>query len=588
MNLDDPLSPDEVQLPSARVLKRLKISPEVAFYLLSRGFELPECPPKVKTPEPSKVKGALFSPSKVDKVLRSMHVLRHTQGDYAGKPLDPLPWQVAYIFAPVFGWVIESEDNPGRWVRVIRNVTIDVSRKAGKSTVCGAIALYLTGADDEQGAQVIAAATTKEQAGFVFSPIKQLAESTPALKNVFTAVKTSVVHNRSYSSFKVISSVADAQHGANLHGAVIDEIHVHKRKDLIDVLESGTGSRSQPLIFKITTADEGKSNTPYATNRDYVEKLARGTITDPTTYGAIFAAEDDDDPFKESTWKKANPGYGVTPTKAFMRAEANKAKNSPAQLARFKRLHLGIRTKETTAWIEMKDWKRNAGSPVIEADLKNRVAYGGLDLASVSDLTALCWIFPFKDGTDGYDAIWRFWTPEENLQALDDRTGKNASMWVKQGWLELTPGNVTDYDFIRDRINKDMEAFNVQSIGYDRWNSSQLVNDLMEDGAPMVKVGQGYATMNSALVEMQRLVKLGAAGPHNRNTPRLRHGGNPVAAWCVDNLAVDMDPAGNVKPSKANSNEKIDGVSALLDALSEGMLAVDSRSTYEDYGVRAV
>ena len=589
MNLDAPLGIDEVELPSNRVLNRLKISPEVAFYLLSRGFELPQCPPKIKTPEPSRVKGAIFSPARVDKVLRSMHVLRHTQGDFAGKPLDPLPWQLAYIFAPVFGWIIEDEDRPGVWVRIIRNVTVDVSRKAGKSTLCGAIALYLTGADDEQGAQVLAAATTKDQARFVFDPIKQLAESTPALKKFFTAVKTSVVHNRSYSSFKVVSSAADAQHGANIHGAVIDEIHVHKRKDLIDVLESGTGSRSQPLIFKITTADEGKANTPYATNRDYIEKLSRGTITDPTTYGAIFAAGDDDDPFKESTWKKANPGYGITPTKAFMRAEANKAKNSPVQLARFKRLHLGIRTKESTAWIEMKDWRRNAGPRIDESTLQGKTAFGGLDLASVSDLTALCYLFPFNEnGAEGYDAIWRFWTPEENLQALDNRTGKNASGWVKQGWLTLTPGNVTDYDYIRNQINKDMEDFNIVSIGYDRWNSSQLVNDLVDDGAPMVKVGQGYATMNSALVEMQRLVKKGAEGKNNQNTPRLRHGGNPVALWCVDNLAVDMDPAGNVKPSKANSSEKIDGVAALLDALSEGMLAVDTTSAYEEHGVRAV
>lgn len=590
MNLDNPLPPEQVELPSNRVLNRLKISPEVAFYLISRDIGLPESPPKVKTPEPSKLKGAIFSPQRVDKVLRSMHVLRHTQGDFAGKPLDPLPWQVAYIFAPVFGWIIENEDRPGSWVRVVRNVTIDVSRKAGKSTICGAIALYLTGADDEQGAQVLAAATTKDQARFVFDPIKQLAESTPALSKFFTSVKTSIMHNRSYSSFKVVSSAADAQHGANIHGAVIDEIHVHKKKDLIDVLESGTGSRSQPLIFKITTADEGRANTPYSINRDYIEKLSRGTITDYTTYGAIFAAGDDDDPFKESTWKKANPGYGVTPTKAFMRAEANKAKNSPAQLARFKRLHLGIRTKENTAWIEVKDWKRNAGKKIVEEDLKGRIAYGGLDLASVSDLTALCWLMPFTDenGVEGYDAIWRFWTPEDNLTALDERTGKNASIWVKQGWLTLTPGNVTDYDFICDQVNKDMDLLDVQSIGYDRWNSSQLVNDLMEDGAPMVKVGQGYATMNSALVELQRLVKKGAEGKNNQNTPRLRHGGNPVALWCIDNLAVDMDPAGNVKPSKANSSEKIDGVSALLDALSEGMLATDTRSAYEEYGVRAV
>ena len=205
-------------------------------------------------------------------------------------------------------------------------------------------------------------------------------------------------------------------------------------------------------------------------------------------------------------------------------------------------------------------------------------------------MNALCWLFPFEDENEGYDAIWRFWTPEDNLPALDERTGGNATRWVREGWLTLTPGNVSDYDFIKEQILRDADTFQVASIGYDRWNASQLVNDLVDEDLPMIKVGQGYATMNSALVELQRLVKLGAAGKPGQHRPRLRHGGNPVAMWCIDNLAVDMDPAGNVKPSKSNSSEKIDGVSAMLDALSEGMSGpAPTRSAYEDGGtVRAV
>lgn len=580
---------DEVVLPSARRLKRLKLSPEVAAYLLSRGYELPECPPLVKTPEPGWVKGAVFDPQRVDHVIDSFRTLRHTQGTWAGKPLEPLPWQVGHILAPVFGWVHPSEDDPEKLVRIIRNATVDVPRKAGKSTICGGIGLYLTGADHEAGAQVIAAATTRDQAEFVFNPVKQLAESSPVLQRSFDTVKGRIIHKRSYSYFQVVSSVGEAQHGANVHGAIIDEIHIHKKKDLIEALETGTGAREQPLIFKITTADEGRTNTPYAANRSYIEKLARGVFKDEATYGVIFAAEKNADPFKESTWKAANPGYGVTPTRSSMRAAANKAKNSPAELASFKRLRLGIRTKESTGWIELSDWRRNAGPRIREEDLAGRMAYGGLDLASVSDLSALCWLFPFEDQDEGYDAIWRFWTPEDNVPALDERTGGNASAWVRDGWLKTTPGNVTDYDFIREQILADAEMFDVASIGFDRWNSSQLVNDLMEDGLPMVKVGQGYATMNSALVELQRLVKLGAKGRPGEHRPRIRHGGNPVALWCVDNLAVDMDPAGNVKPSKRNSSEKIDGVAAMLDALSEAMAGPEPvRSFYESHGVRAV
>lgn len=571
------------------LLKKVKISPEVGAYLDHAGIPWPTTPPKIKTPEPSWVADAVFSFARVDKVLRAFHGLRHTQGRFAGHPLDPDPWQVAYFLAPVFGWV-KPGPSPDGYVRIIRNVTVDVPRKNGKTTISGGVAIYLTAADGEHGAQVVAAASTKDQAGFTFAPVKTLADKAPALRGHVKAFSSRITHPRSGSYFQVISSAADAQHGANLHGGIIDELHVHKKPDLVEVIETGTGSRDQPLIVKITTADDGRPNTIYARNRRFIEQLARGVFRDESTFGVVFAADDDDDPFAEKTWRKANPGYGVSPTADFLKAEANKAKNSPADLAKFKRLHLGIRTKQTTQFIGLGQWKINSGGRVDEIDLVGRPAYGGLDLGSVSDLTALCWLFPFEDGRPGYDAIWRYWTPEENLAALDDRTAGAASkVWVPAGWLKTTPGNVTDYGFIRQQVKADTDMFDVQSIGFDRWNSTQLVNDLLDDGVPMVKVGQGYMSMSPALKEVQRLVLLGAQGKPGTRKPGLRHGGNPVTTWNVDNLAVDMDPSGNVKPSKSNSADKIDGVSALCDAMFEAMNAAPPRrSAYEDHGVRAV
>jgi phage terminase large subunit-like protein len=558
-------------MPTAAVLRRLRISPEVAWYLVSRGIPFPECVPLVKTPEPRLVKGAAFDAERVDHVLAAFSNLRHTQGDFAGQPLNPDPWQIAYIIAPVFGWVRRNE--AGRWVRIIRNVYVDLPRKNGKSTLCGGLAIYLTAADGEAGAQVLAAATTAGQAGYVFGPIKQLATVAPALRGHVRALQHRIIHARSNSYFGVVSSVAEALHGANVHGAVIDELHVHKTPDLVEAIETGTGSRSQPLIVKITTADDGRPNSIYARNRRYVEQLEAGVFKDPSRYGVVFAALETDDPFAESTWKKANPGYGISPTKESMREAAEQAKNSPAELASFLRLRLGIRTKQTTRFLDLKAWDRNAGH-LDEAALEGRACFGGLDLGSVSDLTALCWLFPKEGGR--YDAIWRFWTPEENLDALDKRTAGAASVWVSQGWLDLTPGNVTDYDYVKAAVLADMDRFNVTSVGYDRWNATQIVNDLTAEGVPMVKVGQGVVSMNPALKEIQRLVLTGT-----RAEPALQHGGNPLMRWMVDNLAVATDPAGNVKPDKANSGDKIDGVSALANAVSEALGTAQQRSAYE-------
>jgi phage terminase large subunit-like protein len=348
-----------------------------------------------------------------------------------------------------------------------------------------------------------------------------------------------------------------------VHGAVIDELHAHTTPDLVETVESGTGSRLQPLVVIITTADAGKRETIYDRRRTYVEQLARGALTDETHYGVVWCATEDDDPFAESTWKAANPGYGVSPTRAYLKAASAKAQNSPAELSAYLRLHLGIRTRQLTRYIELHSWDTNA-SMVDPRKLAGRDAYGGLDLAAVSDLTALCWLFP--DDAGGYDAVWRLWTPERNLPKLDQRTAGAATAWTRSGVLSVTPGNVIDYDFIRAQIDADRDTFKVKSIGYDPWNASQITNDLVNAGAPMVKVRQGFITLSPPLKEIQRLLLTGTT-----DKPLLRHGGNPAVRWMVDNLAVAMDPAGNVKPDKANGADKIDAVSALVTAMSEAM-----------------
>ncbi|WP_431040061.1 terminase large subunit [Streptomyces sp. P9-1] len=527
----------------------------------SRGIPLPDCPPKVQTPSPREALGAVFDPDRVDRVLKSFHLLRHTQGKWAGRPLDPDPWQVAYIIAPVFGYVRWDDEAEGH-VRIVRKLYVDVPRRNGKTTLSGGIAVYLMAADSEPGAQVYAAATSEKQARYTFDPIKTIAERAPALKGNVKAFTKKITHPASGSYFTVVSSVAEALHGANVHGGIIDELHVHKSPDLVETIETGTGSRRQPLVVIITTADEGKQESIYDRRRQYVEQLARGALHDPDTYGVVWGADETDDPFAEATWRKANPGYGVSPSAAYLRGAAAEAQQSPADLAKFLRLHLGIRTKQSTRFIRLEDWDGNAGM-VDEEALRGRDTWGGLDLASTSDLCALCWLFPNdEDGT--LDALWRFWTPEDNLKALDKRTAGAASRWVREGWLTATPGNVADYDWIREQIRRDRDKFKVRSIGYDPWNASQLTNDLVSERAPMVKVRQGFATMSPVLKEIQRLVLQGTP-----EAPALRHGGHPVVRWCVDNLAVAMDPAGNVKPDKANSGDKIDGVSALATAMAE-------------------
>jgi phage terminase large subunit-like protein len=551
------------------------LSPEILWYLESRGYEPPTCTPLIRTPEPRTVKGAQFDPARVDRVIKALGALRHTKGKWAGRPIVPTSTQVAHIIAPVFGWV--AADSEGRMVRIIRDAYVEMPRKGAKTTLVSGLATVLAFADDEMGAEVLMGAASRDQAGQAFKPIAALAKNSKTLLDAgIKPTKTEIVQETTGSFIKAVSSRGDLAHGANVHGGLVDELHVHKNPDLLEAIESGTGARSQPLVFIITTADDGQTTSVYAQRRELIEKLAKRTIKAPAMYGVVFAAEESDDPGIPATWAKANPLYPVTPSPEFMKAAWEKAQSSPAQLASFLRLHLGIRAKQDKRFFDLTRWDRNA-STIDLSKLAGRAAFGGLDLGAVSDLTALVWMLP-DDGA--YDVLCRFWMPEDALPDLDLRTARTASGWVKSGHITLTPGDVTDYDFIKAQVLRDLETYDVAAVGYDRWNSSQLVIDLEAEDAPMVKVGQGYASMSAPLKELDRMVRTGTAAK-----PILRHGGNPVLRWMADNLRVTTDASGNIKPDKARSMDKIDGISALTTALAVAMTeTVDAptKSAYED------
>jgi phage terminase large subunit-like protein len=570
-------------LSAANKPQAAELSPEVEWYLESRGYDLPDRAPLWRTPEPEDEPGALFDPTLVDKKIAALRCLRHTQGKWAGQPLEPNNVQVAYFIAPVFGWVRPDEDD-GHYYRIINSVYIEMPRKGAKTTLVSGLAMVMAFADGEGGAQVLLGAASKDQAEKAYRPLEAVARASHTLREAGVIAKRHEITQDSTSSYiQAVSSRGDLAHGANVHCGLIDELHVHKDPGLLEAIESGTGARQQPIVFIITTADDGQVTSVYAQRRRMIEQLANGTLKDPSMYGVIFAAPKEADPGAEETWYNANPLYPVTPSRAFMKSAWAKAQANPAAMASFLRLHLGVRSSLDVAYFDLDAWDRNAS--IVDWDLLKDVpaAYGGLDLGSVSDLTALVWAIP--DGTGGYSVVPRFFMPEAALRALNVRTANSATSWVSQGFLILTPGDVTDYDFVADQMRKDAAHLgNVVGIGYDRWNSSQMILDAEADGLPMVKVGQGYASLSAPLKELDRLTRVGTA-----EKPMLRHGGNPVLRWNADNLRPAMDPSGNLKPDKAKSMDKIDGISALTTAMAVALATEPEYETaYTDRGVEVV
>jgi phage terminase large subunit-like protein len=512
--------------------------------------------------------GAYYDVERARKALRALGAFRHTKGRWAGKPfklgqgLDP--WQVVWIIAPIFGWVFWDEEIE-LVVRVIRAVWIEVPRKNGKSTISSGIANVLLLADGEIGAEVYAAAGSLEQARRVFDDAKRMAMTAKAARSKIEPLADVIRVPKTGGVFRALSKVAETAHGLNVHAGVVDEVHVYRNRGLVDAIETGTGARSQPLIVFITTADEAAEGTIYDEKHAYTEKVASGVVEDPSHYGVIWAAGEDDDPFAESTMRKANPGLGVSPTLRYLRKEANKARSTPSYFPTYCRLHLNRRMRDRARLIDLRVWDATAGMTDWEA-AKGRRAWGGLDLSAVSDLTAW-WVGVESAQPDvELDMYWRFWVPQDRVEDLQRHLQVPLARWVREGFVTATEGDVIDYAAVEAQVLADCRHVDMQRLGYDRMFAGQLVQglDAALRGVDVVPIAQTFVGQSPSIKELQRL--LGKSGDQI-GPGRVRHGGNPVARWNAQVVEVKDDGQDNyklVKPERLKSQARIDGMAAWI------------------------
>lgn len=497
-------------------------------------------------------------------------LLHHSKGEWAGQPFKLAPWQKENIIRPLFGW--KRADG----TRKHRTAYIEIPRKNGKSTLAAGIANYLLFADDEPGAEVYSAAADRDQASIVFNEAKNMVEGSPELDKRAQVYKKSIVVQSTRSFYRVLSADAFTKHGLNAHGVVVDELHAQPTRDLVDVLVTSTGARRQPLVVFITTAGFDRESICWEYH-EYARKVLDGTIIDDTFFAYIAGAETDDDWQDPAIWKKANPGMGVTVKVDYLETEAKRAAETPAYQNTFRRLHLNQWTQQETRWMPIDKWEM-CGQEINPHLLQGAECYGGLDLASTTDIASFVLDFPNENGEDERH-IWLawFWIPKEAImqRVRKDRVPYDA--WERDGLITATPGNVIDYATIAKDIEELGDIYHIKEIAFDRWGAIQMSQQLEGAGFTMVGFGQGFASMSSPTKELMRLVV----------DKRLNHGGNPVLRWMADNVVVSEDPAGNVKPNKAKSTEKIDGIVAGIMALDRAQRhEVKKKSVYEERGLR--
>jgi phage terminase large subunit-like protein len=505
--------------------------------------------------------------TRVDPV-RFINNLTHTKGKFAKQKFGLRGWQVD-IVTRLFTL---REDG----LRQYRTALLMLPRKNGKSELAAAVALYGLIADGEAGAEVYSAASDKDQAALVFNVAAQMVRNDPVLDKQCEIIDSQkrIVHRKSGSFYRAISAEAYSKHGFNASMVIYDELHTAKNEELWDVLSTSMGARSQPLMFAISTAGYDPK-TILGKLYLHGKNVLENPELDPTFLPIFFEAPKDSDWTDEAVWHAANPALGDFRSLEEMRIAAQRAKQISAQQNTFRRLYLNQWTEQAERWLDMATWDQNAGAVDLDA-LRGRQCYAGLDLASTRDVTAFVLVFPDDDGT--YDVVPFFWVPADTMAERVKRDRVRYDEWRDDGCLDVTEGNVCDYDVIRERIRELSEQFDIREIAYDRWGATQLVTQLQSDGAVCVPVGQGFASLSAPSKELDKLVASGS----------LRHGGHPVLRWMAGNVAIEQDPAGNIKPSKKHSTEKIDGIVALVMALDRATRQELFASVYETEGVMVV
>ena len=506
-----------------------------------------------------------------DAIFFFENALVHIKGKKAGQPFLLEDWQKAVI-GNLFGWLRHSDGT-----RRYRECLIYIPRKNGKTILAAGIANYMFFMDKEMGSEIYCAAAEAGQARLCWDVAKQMILRNPLLNEKCHIYQNSIVDEATASFFKPISAEADTKHGYNIHCAVVDELHVQASPALVDVLETSTGSREQPVIIYLTTSDferESICNDKYK----YAKDICQGTITDHSFLPVVYEANAKADWKSEEVWKKANPNYGISLTVEYMERNCQKAINSARYQNTFKRLNLNIKTDSDVQWISMDKW--NACDQVIDIEeLKGKTCFAGLDLSQVSDLTAFVLFFPF----DGNVVLPYCFIPREVARMRLEKNRVNYIAWASEGYMELTEGDTCDHEHIKYRINELGKMFNIQEIAFDRWGAAQIMTDLGQDGFEMIKFGQGYASMSAPAKHLEKLILDGD----------IIHNNHPVLKWCIGNTMVEEDPAGNIKPNKKTqgnkSANKIDPVVALVMAIGRAIVSEDNfTSIYDTRGIISI
>ncbi len=513
-------------------------------------------------PKLSDRNGRGFHPA--DNLCAFIERLPHVKGPLAGEPISLEPWQV-FILTTVFGWV--TPDGKRRF----RRSYIEVPRGNAKSTLSSAVALYMLAADHEGGAEVYSLATTRDQARIVFGDAQTMARRSPGFRTRFSV--NVGAHNMhvlaSGSKFEALSAEGSTLDGLNIHFGCVDELHAHKTRTVYDVVETGTGKRDNSLLWVITTAGSNRAGICYEV-RTFVSKLLDGVFEDDTQFGIIYGLDDGDDWTSENALIKANPNWGISVRPEILGPLQAKAMQLPSAVNNFKTKHLNEWVNADTAWMDMRAWDACADTSLDIDNFIGQPCWIGLDLASKTDIAALILIFAHPEIADAYLTFGKYYLPEDTVHGAGN---SQYSGWMRIDRLTVTPGNVIDFSWIEADLLDMASRFAIQAVAFDPFQATQLSTRMLGEGLPMIEVRPTVLNFSEPMKILEALVL----------QKKLAHDGDPVLTWMASNVVAHLDVKDNIYPRKERPENKIDGIVALIMALSRAIKPGDAVVLGADY-----
>ncbi len=500
-----------------------------------------------------------------ERAVRFLKGLKHPKSTAPGSAFTLAPFQER-IVRRVYG----DTDDKGR--RKIQTVFMLLPRGNRKTALgAGLGLLHSAGPEKRIGGEVVVAAVDRNQARIAYEEAVSIVRKQPSLARQMHVrdARSDLTHSVSGAVFKAIAAEPGAQHGKTPSFVLADELHAWRDREIWKVLRTGAAKTPESLVWVITTAGAGQESLAWDMLQ-YARKVARGEIINDAFLPILFETDPDADWTDEAVWHAANPGlaYGF-PDLAALRQLASEAADLPHERDAFRQLHLNVWLDQSSSpFVEMRVYDEGAAPIDLEA-LRGEPCWLGVDLSSVSDLTAI--LAAFRDEDDGFTVAPWFFVPKNNLRKKAEKDGVPYPLWAEEGFIEPTPGDVIDHRTVEAKIRELCETFDVREIAFDPHMAQAMQANLLEDGFPVVSFRQGWVSMSPAIKTLEEAI-IGR---------KFRHGGNPVLRWCFSNVAVEIDKAENKSFHKFKSTNRIDGAGAAAMAVHRASLGSSRRSIYE-------